>query len=186
MVEIPKEIEEYGFKIEQKPSDVDKTVNNNLCILKEQSSKLSDCYEMYCTSNNERLRDELLEAMNSRINHISQAFRDIMAFIEITEESSVYEESLRYYVRQYLSRDISKSANAVKAAEFLTKRNDLVHDYFNINARNQELVRAMANYGNGFYSMAESLKEYCHDNFPELELEQDLKKALQKKSTQDR
>ncbi len=71
-----------------------------------------DCYKRYCQCNDARLKDDLAESMSSRINHLSQAFRDIMAFIEISEKNKVYEESMRYYVRQYIARDIPKTETA--------------------------------------------------------------------------
>lgn len=107
MVDIPNEIQELGFHVQKEPESIEKTVYNNLMIIHRQSKRLLESYECYCKCDDERLKDDLLESINSRINHISQAFRDIMAFIEITEQGAVYEESLRYYVRQYFKRGIT-------------------------------------------------------------------------------
>ena len=85
MVDIPNEIQELGFHVQKKPESVEKTVYNNLVIIQQQSSRMLESFDRYCRCDDERLKDDLLESINSRINHISQAFRDIMAFIEIAE-----------------------------------------------------------------------------------------------------
>lgn len=178
MVDIPNEIQELGFHVQKEPESIEKTVYNNLMIIHRQSERLLESYERYCKCDDERLKDDLLESINSRINHISQAFRDIMAFIEITEKGTVYEESLRYYVRQYFKRGIPKTENEKKAVEFLTKRNNLIHDYFNIDQMNYDLVKNLADFGEGFCDIAENIKKYCIKNFPELQLNQNLEKTL--------
>lgn len=103
MVDIPNEIRDLGFHVPKEPESIEKTVYNNLLIIHRQSKRMLESYDRYCTCDDERLKDDLLESINSRINHISRAFRDIMAFIKITEKGTVYEESLRYYVRQYFN-----------------------------------------------------------------------------------
>ena len=178
MVDIPNEIQDLGFHVQKKPESIEKTVYNNLVIIHQQSSRLQESFDRYCRCDDERLKDDLLESINSRINHISQAFRDIMAFIEIAEKGTVYEESLRYYVRQYFKRDIPKTENEKKAVEFLTKRNNLVHDYFSIDQMNYDLVKNLSDFGDGFSDIAENIKDYCIQNFPELALGQDLEKTL--------
>lgn len=178
MVDIPNEIQDLGFHVQKEPESIEKTVYNNLIIIQQQSERMRSSYNRYCSCEDERLKDDLLEAINSRINHISQAFRDVMAFIEITEKGSVYEESLRYYVRQYLKREIPKTDNERKAVEFLTKRNNLIHDYFSIDQMNYDLVKNLADFGDGFSAIAENIKEYCIKNHPELELSQNLEKTL--------
>ncbi|MDO5424859.1 MAG: hypothetical protein Q4F41_14150 [Eubacteriales bacterium] len=178
MVDIPKEIEQYGFRIETEPHEVEKTVGRNLIILAEQCEKLLDCYEMYASSTEERFRDVALEAMNSYLNHITQAFRDIMAYILINDGASAYSESLSFYVAKYFTLDINCTPEAEKAVNFLNRRNDLVHDYFNISKRNYELARAVASYGEGFRQMAESLKEYCYLHYTGLKMDDDIKKTI--------
>lgn len=178
MVDIPNEIQELGFHVQKEPESIEKTVYNNLMIIHRQSKRLLESYERYCKCDDERLKDDLLESINSRINHISQAFRDIMVFIEITEKGAVYEESLRYYVRQYFKRGIPKTENEKKAVEFLTKRNNLILDYFNIDQMNYDLVKNLADFGEGFCDIAENIKKYCIKNFPELQLNQNLEKTL--------
>jgi hypothetical protein len=182
MVDIPEELKQYGFETAKKHGGIEKTVYNNLTIMHDQAEKLVNCYDRYCRCDDERLRDDLVEAMNSRVNHLSQAFRDIMAFIEINEKDRVYEESIRYYVRQYLSKEISKTEAEKQAVEFLTKRNDLVHDYFNINQLNDELIKGMDNFGEGFLEMAVNLKDYCVEHFPSLKLEKNLTKTIREKT----
>nr|WP_300884236.1 hypothetical protein [uncultured Schaedlerella sp.] len=161
-----------------KPESVEKTVYNNLVIIHQQSSRMLESFDRYCRCDDERLKDDLLESINSRINHISQAFRDIMAFIEIAEKGTAYEESLRYYVRQYFKRGIPKTENEKKAVDFLTKRNNLVHDYFSIDQINFDLVKNLSDFGDGFSDIAKNIKDYCIQNFPELALGQDLEKTL--------
>jgi len=93
MVDIPDNIEEYGFQLEKTPKDVEKTVLNNLNILKAQALKLMETYERYCETEDVSLQEDLTESMSSRLNHIVQAFKDIVAYIEIYEKGCVNESS---------------------------------------------------------------------------------------------
>lgn len=175
MVELPKSIEEHGFKRMKTVEEVERTAANNLAIMKKQAEMLCEDYVIYCKCDDVRLQDSLLESMTSRINHVAQAFRDIMAFIEINESGSGYEESLSYYVRQYEKRGIVKSQKEMEAVNFLRRRNSIIHDYFNSAYLNNEVLKAVANFGRGFVEISDSLKDYCHKNFPELQLENDIR-----------
>ncbi len=162
MVKLPENIDEYGFNIENAASAVDKSVKNNLDILVDQTEKLKECFDRFLVSDDLRLRDFLLEAMGSYLNHIAQAFRDIIMYILINQENvGAYEESLGFCVRKYFTLDIPRTEEAELAAEFLKKRNDLVHDYFNISKENYELSKFMTSHSNGFYELAAGLRDYC-------------------------
>lgn len=182
MVKLPDSLKEFGFEVEKASGEVDKTVGNNLRILVEQSQKLVSCYQTYAAAEDARMRDYLLEAMGSYLNHIAQAFRDIMTYIMINDtmqdNGRNYEESLGFYVRKYFSLDMERTPNAEQAADFLKKRNDLVHDYFSIDKRNYELASAMETYGEGFIELSVGLRDYCLEHFQEISLEQDIKKAI--------
>lgn len=187
MVKLPDDIKKYGFQIMDTPSEVDKTVGNNIRILIEQSEKLLSCYQEFTTCNDERLKDFLSEAMSSYLNHIAQAFRDIIAYILINDSpnnSRIYDESLGFYVRQYLSLNITRTPDTEKAVEFLKQRNDLIHDYFNISKRNHELSVALASYGKGFLDLAIGLKNYCYERYPDIVMNQNIKKAIHKATKQ--
>lgn len=187
MVKLPADIKKYGFQTMDTPSEIDKTVGNNLSVLIEQSEKLLSCYQEFSSSEDGRLRDFLLEAMSSYINHIAQAFRDIVAYILINDSSNngkIYDESLGFYVRQYLSMDIAHTPDSQKAVEYLKQRNDLVHDYFNINKRNHELAVAVSSYGKGFIELAIELKDYCYEHYPEIAMNQNIKKVIRKGAKQ--
>lgn len=175
MAELPKSIEEVGFKRTESLDDVEKTAANNLAVMKKQAELLVEDYDIYCSCDNERLQDNISEVMTGRIDHITQAFRDIMAFIEIVEKDSGYDESLSYYVRQFQKRGIAKSRVEIEAVDFLRRRNSIIHDYFNIAYLNNEVLKAVSNYGKGFTEIPVSLKDYCNKNFPELHLETDMR-----------
>ena len=182
MVKLPDNIGDYGFEVEKIAADVDKSVKINLDILVEQTEKLKDCYERFAISDDDRLRDFLLEAMSSYLNHIAQAFRDIMIYILINQQKDgVYEESLGFCVRKYFTLDMCRTRDAELAAEFLKRRNDLIHDYFNISKENYELSKFMTSHGNGFYELAKGLRNYCMEHFPLMKMEQNIKKAIRKK-----
>jgi len=157
MVDIPDNIEEYGFQLEKTPKDVEKTVLNNLNILKAQALKLMETYERHCETEDVSLQEDLTESMSSRLNHIVQAFKDIVAYIEIYEKGCVNESSIRYYKRFFVSLDLDISPEAEKALDFMQKRNDLIHDYFGIEKLNHELIKGIANFGNGFSEIAYKL-----------------------------
>lgn len=180
MVEIPEELKEFGFSVDDEIEKVNETVYENLNIMKEQAEKVIDSYERYCQCEDERWKDDLLASMTHRINYISQTFRDIMAFIEIKENESVYQESLSYYIRKYQKRNISKTDAEKQAVEFLRRRNDMTHDYFNMSKLNQDLLMAMETYGNGFIEMADNLRLYCISHFPEIEMKKNIKKEIRK------
>lgn len=65
-----------------------------------------------------------------------------------------------------------------KAVDFLTKQNNLIHDYFSIDQMNYDLVKNLSDFGDGFSDIAENIKDYCIQSFPELALGQDLEKTL--------
>lgn len=186
MVDIPNEIEEYGFRLEKAPKDVEKTVLNNLNILKTQGQKLIDTYERYCQADDTMLQEDLAESMTSRLNHIVQAFKDIVAYIEIHEKGRVSEGSIRYYKRFFVSLELDISPEAEKALDFMQKRNDLIHDYFNIEKLNRELITGIANFGNGFLEIADSIEKYCIKHIPELMLQQNIKEVLKQEPKKNR
>lgn len=160
MVDIPDEIEEYGFWLEKTPKDVEKTVLNNLNILKTQGQ--------------------------NRLSHIVQAFKDIVAYIENYEKGSVSEGFLRYYKRFFISLELDISPEAERALDFMQKRNDLIHDYFIIEKLNRELIVGIANFGNGFSEIADSLEKYCINHIPELMLQQNIKEVLKQEPKKNR
>ena len=43
---------------------------------------------------------------------------------------------------------------------------------------NYDLVKNLSDFGDGFSDIAENIKDYCIQNFPELALGQDLEKTL--------
>ena len=63
----------------------------------------------------------------------------------------------------------------IEAVDFLRRRNSIIHDYFNIAYLNNEVLKAVSNYGKGFTEIPVSLKDYCNKNFPELHLETDMR-----------
>jgi len=66
-----------------------------------------------------RLRDDLGEAIASRLNHYVQAFKDIVAYVQINEEGYLENDSLSYLKRVLQSKDIKISQDGEKALEYM-------------------------------------------------------------------
>lgn len=180
MVDIPENLKEYGFEVET-PKDVEKTVLNSLQLLKQQAGKILDAYDDYCTTDSDRLKDTFADAMNTRINHFVQAFKDILSYIELKQHGFIQGESLRYYRRAYENLEsVKKDGEIEKVLEFLQMRNNLVHDYFNIAKLNYDMIKGVSNFGNGFKELAEEIEKYCQRHISEIELHKDLKKELKR------
>ena len=180
MVDIPEELKEYGFEVET-PKDIEKTALNSLQLLKQQARKILEAYDDYCKTDSIRLKDTLADAMNTRINHFVQEFKDILSYIELKQKGCVQGESLRYYRRAYEGLDgVKKDGDIEKVLEFLQMRNDLVHDYFNIAKLNYDMIKGVSSFGNGFSELASELEGYCREYIPEMELRKDMKKELKR------
>ncbi len=181
MVDIPKDImNSYGIR-EKSILEIEKSVQNSLMILKNQAEKIMDSYERYCKCEDLALRDDLIESMASRLNRFTQAYMDVIAFIRVRSEDSMYEESLSYYLRYFDTLDISKTADMKGVIETLRKRNSIVHDYFEAEQLNYELIKGIASYGNGLTEIADALARYCGDHFSESQLSVNIKKSARQK-----
>lgn len=180
MVDIPEELKDYGFTIET-PEDIEKTVLNSLLLIKQQAKKILEAYEDYCQTDSERMKDTLMDAMNTRINHFVQAFKDIVSYIELTQHGCINGESLRYYRRAYENLEgVKKEGEIARTLEFLQMRNDLVHDYFNISKLNHDMVKGISSFGTGFPDLAYELELYCKKHLPEIDLEKNIRKEIKK------
>lgn len=180
MVKIPKEVEEAGFDVKKELEETEQSVLNSLDILKNQSQRIMGAYERYCKTDDLMLRDDLEQSMNSRLNLIAQSFQDVMAYIGIKEGwSGSYH--LSYFVSKYSTLDIDKTDEENQAIDFLLRRNDLVHDYFNIEKINYELVKALSSYGEGYKQIANHLRDYCYKNYQREKLEKNIKKEIKNK-----
>lgn len=178
MVNIPKDImDSYGIR-EKKILEIEKSVQNSLMILKSQAEKIMDSYDRYCRSEDMALRDDLIESMASRLNRFAQAYMDVIAFIRIYSGESMYEESLSYYLRYFDTLNIMKTPDMVGVIEILKKRNSIVHDYFEVEQLNYELIKGIASLGKGLKEIADALTSYCGEHFSEAQLMADIKKSV--------
>lgn len=181
MVEIPKEVLEQGFTVDKQLDEVEKSAVNNLLILKDQGKKILETYEDYCKEESLRMRENLEYALNSRFNQFTQAFKDIVAFIQIESGETLRSGSLGYFRRTLEAKGIKYSKEAREVLEFLQRRNDLVHDYFNASKLNYELVKMVATYGKGFGDLAEAIEDYCYGVLPDTSLAKNISKEIKRK-----
>ena len=178
MVDIPEELEESGFVIKKQDERIESSVANSIEIMIVQADAMKNTYEAFCRTDDERLKDDLSEALSSRLNHFTQAFIDIASYIQIIRGKGIGDNSLGYYKRTVENLDIELTEDGKRALDFLSKRNDLVHDYFNLSQLNQELLQAIHSYGNGFADLAESIKDYCYNKIPAFAPTANIKKAI--------
>lgn len=178
MVDIPKELEEYGFEVKEQAERIESSVANSIELMITQAGAMQNTFETYCRTDDERLRDDLCEALNSRLNHFTQAFIDIASYIQIAEGKGVGDNSLGYYKRAVEALDIRLTEDGKRALDFLSRRNDLVHDYFNILQLNRELLQAIESYGEGFINVAEGIKDYCYNKIPGFTPTENIKKTI--------
>lgn len=54
----------------------------------------------------------------------------------------------------------------------------ILNAFFSIDQMNYDLVKNLADFGDGFLAIAENIKDYCIKNHPELELSRNLAKTL--------
>lgn len=167
MINIPNEIwENVGAAAPKTFDEVERSVSNSLLHMQDQADRMIEEYERYCRCEDERLQDTILSAITSRLNHIVQAFCDVMIFIEINEPGrGTYEETLSYHIRQYEMRKIAENRDEEKAVEFFKNRNSIVHDYLNSARLNNDLLKAISSYGDGFRQLPRSLSDYCAAHF---------------------
>lgn len=164
----------YHWAYEKSVLEVEKSVQNSLMILRNQAEKIMDSYDRYCKCDDPALRDDLVESMASRLNRFTQAYMDVIAFIRINSEQSMYEESFNYYLRYFNTLEISKTEDMNGIIETLKKRNSIVHDYFDIEQLNYELVKGVASYGNGLTEIADALLSYCSEHFSEANYDRNI------------
>ena len=89
-----------------------------------------------------------LDSSKFCINEYVQAFVDVVSVIYINCEkgSNIHTESLRSVIRFFTSYGFQYSADCGKWIEFLIRRNDLVHEYYNYEFLNEELKSSLVTY----------------------------------------
>lgn len=128
-----------------------------------------------------RIRENLEYALGSRFNQFTQAFKDIVAFIQIESGEMLRDSSRGYFRCTQETKGIKYSTEAGEVLEFLQRRNDLVHDYFNAAKLNYELVKIIATYGRGFGDLAEAIEDYCYGVLPDTSLAKNISKEIKRK-----
>lgn len=70
-------------------------------------------------------------------------------------------DSLRSVIRNYTSEftDLDNDTNGWLS--FCQRRNDLIHQYYNYDFMNEELIDALANYNKGVLGLVEHLNSKC-------------------------
>lgn len=124
------------------------------------AKRILDAYAEYqCMDNTSTLATYVFDSIKSNLNEYVQAFMDIVPILAISEgDARAYQfDSLRSCLRYVLSSFSDISMDCKAWLEFLQRRNEIEHEYYNYAYFNEVLKSTLLNYSDGIMELV----EYC-------------------------
>lgn len=143
-----------------------RTVSEILDYLRKCSEKMMEKSDLYQSSQDANIREDCLDIFSSRLNSFTQAYKSLMNFLlEKNRESIPKDPSLGFFIRKYDSiiEDDKQTKKESLFLEKLNSRNQVIHEYFNIQENEIKLFDIMINCVEGSLDVYKSLSDYCKE-----------------------
>lgn len=101
----------------------------------------------------------IFDGIKSNLNDYVQAFLDIVAALISMDVAGRKVTSLSQAIRYYTSSREGISVDCLKWIEYLQRRNELMHEYYNYEFMNYELRSTLQNYGDCVKELVNMLEE---------------------------
>lgn len=176
MVEIPEGI--GGFETSAPEEKLGITLTEGLKYLKKNAERILDTFRRYCKEDDQRMQDDYLDVMAFRLNQFAQSFKDIVVFIQLAEnrQGANFQDTLSGCIKYYeANAELDRGGKGI--FDLLKKRNSLIHEYYNEQSLNKELLKGLETYGEELDQISDSLNDYCNEHF-QLSMGKDVVKRV--------
>ena len=124
-------------------------------------NRILEAFDYISVNGDNSLEGQLIfDSIKGNLNDYVQAFIDIVSVLFVNDRSTKMQKisSLRQTIRYFEASYIDYSDECRHWLEFLQRRNELVHEYYNYEFLNEELKRALTNYSSGIMELVEYLR----------------------------
>ena len=138
------------------------TVEDALSDMVIFGNKILDAYDITQKHGSASLEMQLIfDSIKANLNDYVQGFLDVVAVLFVASEKTSGEKicSLRQAIRFYTSTYTNYSEDCGNWIEFLQRRNELIHEYYNHEFLNEELRIALSKYSDCVKELIVSLHE---------------------------
>lgn len=135
-------------------------VEDSLSHMRYFGKKVVEAYD-YVVKNGDTslIAQFVFDSIKGNLNDYVQAFLDVTAVMYANTDKSRGEKlmSIRHAIRFYTSNYSNYSDACGKWIEFLQRRNELIHEYYNYEFMTEELKTALLNYSDCVLELVDSL-----------------------------
>lgn len=141
----------------QKEEFVRPTVGSALINMRFFATRMIKGYEHYEVHGDLSIEDQLIfDSIKSNLNDYVQAFLDIA--VGLSSVDGHYFDTLRGAIKYYANYGEKLSTEGRNWLIFLQRRNDLVHEYYNLEFLNEELKKTLKDNLQGVMELVEALE----------------------------
>lgn len=137
-------------------------VEDSLSHMRHFGNRIVEAYDYVIKNGETSLTSQFVfDSIKGNLNDYVQAFLDVAAVLYANSEKSRGEKltSIRQAIRFYTSSYTNYSDDCGRWIEFLQRRNELIHEYYNYEFMTDELKTALLNYSDCVQELVDSLYE---------------------------
>lgn len=135
-----------------------------LALIRNVSKRMFSKSELYMEEKDADVQLDCIDIITAKLNEFAQIFRDIILFMREQEGTHDGPVSLRYCISSYDSFGFPQSNSEEQFLRELLLRNEITHDYFNMDIHQQKLIGIMENCMDGAIDVSEHLYKYCEEH----------------------
>ena len=111
-----------------------------LALLNKITQRMIDKSKLYSEKNNVDIQLDCMDIVTAKLNDFLQIFCDLVIFMREQEKTYNGSASLRYCVTSYDTFEFKQSEKEESFLKELLLRNEITHDYFNMEIHQQKLI----------------------------------------------
>lgn len=158
--ELATKLEKLGYEIPQAKKKVDTSKINLLSKIDKALEFINKSYTSYCAfSESSGNHDIIQDSITLNYQRFCESIKDSLKDICCMNNVKLTSESLAEVLRK--TNDFLPLTRSQKdALTYIQIRNDVVHDYFNTDYFDEQVLLAVSNHYNDFVSYCKSLHDY--------------------------
>jgi uncharacterized protein with HEPN domain len=158
--ELATKLEKLGYEIPQAKKKVDTSKINLLSKIDKALEFINKSYTSYCAfSESSGNHDIIQDSITLNYQRFCESIKDSLKDICCMNNVKLTSESLAEVLRK--TNDFLPLTRSQKdALTYIQIRNDVVHDYFNTDYFDEQVLLAVSNHYNDFVSYCKSLYDY--------------------------
>lgn len=130
-------------------------------MMEKSALRMVSKSRIYMQEQNADVQMDCIDIVTAKLNEFSQMFRDVVIFMREQEGTYNGAASLRYCMTSYDTFGFPQTDCEEMFLNELLLRNEITHDYFNIEIHRQKLIGIMEGCIEGALDVCEHLKAYC-------------------------